>query len=111
MPHNFYRHSGLVSNRKINRKSHSDVRDANFYTAVEGAIALAISFLINLLVVSVFSHGMSEATFEEVQTNHSSFIDRYIPRHMRCVQPGILHLSPSNLSLSTAALTQMMNVE
>jgi len=65
MPHNFYLHSGLVSNRKINRKSHSDVRDANFYTAVEGAIALAISFIINLLVVAVFSHGMSEATYQE----------------------------------------------
>jgi len=69
MPHNFYLHSGLVSNRKINRKSYSAVRDANFYTAVEGAIALAISFIISLLVVSVFSHGMSEATFQEIYDN------------------------------------------
>jgi natural resistance-associated macrophage protein len=68
MPHNFYLHSGLVANRKINRKSRSAVRDANFYTAVEGAIALAVSFIISLLVVSVFSHGMSEATFLETNT-------------------------------------------
>ena len=110
MPHNFYLHSGLVSNRKINRKSHSDVRDANFYTAVEGAIALAISFIINLLVVAVFSHGMSEATYQEVQTNHSSSLDRYIPRHMINVWPKNSQLSTSNPSLSTAAITQMMNV-
>jgi len=66
MPHNFYLHSGLVSNRSLNRKSKSAVRDANFYSAVEGAIALAISFLINLLVISVFGNGMYQTTNREV---------------------------------------------
>jgi len=110
MPHNFYLHSGLVSNRKINRKSHSAVRDANFYTAVEGAIALAISFLINLLVVSVFSHGMSEATFQEVPTNHSSSLYRYVHRYTINVRHVTSQLSTNNPSLSTAVVTPMMNV-
>jgi NRAMP (natural resistance-associated macrophage protein)-like metal ion transporter len=67
MPHNFYLHSGLVSKTKINRKSHSALRDANFYSAVEGAIALAISFIINLLVIAVFSLGMFEKTNKDVR--------------------------------------------
>jgi len=66
MPHNFFLHSGLVSNRDINRKSKSEVRDANFYTALEGNIALGISFVINLLVIAVFSLGMHNTTNKEV---------------------------------------------
>eukprot|EP00092_Neocalanus_flemingeri_P006637 GFUD01007160.1.p1 GENE.GFUD01007160.1~~GFUD01007160.1.p1 ORF type:complete len:556 (+),score=105.63 GFUD01007160.1:38-1705(+) len=66
MPHNFYLHSGLVSSRKINRKSHSALRDANFYTTVEGNIALAVSFLISLVVIAVFGHGLYDNTHQEV---------------------------------------------
>jgi len=66
MPHNLYLHSGLVSSRKINRKCKSEVRDANFYTALEGAIALVVSFIISLVVVSVFGNGLYGTTNKEV---------------------------------------------
>ena len=78
MPHNLYLHSGLVSSRKINRKSKSALRDANFYTAVEGAIALAVSFIISLLVVSVFSKGMHDTTYQEVRVFKSIFLFKRI---------------------------------
>jgi len=66
MPHNFYLHSGLVSDRKVNRKSRSALRDANFYTTVEGNIALAVSFLISLVVIAVFGNGLYGTTNKEV---------------------------------------------
>uniref|UniRef100_A0A7S1VBS6 Natural resistance-associated macrophage protein n=1 Tax=Sexangularia sp. CB-2014 TaxID=1486929 RepID=A0A7S1VBS6_9EUKA len=55
MPHNIYLHSALVQSRKVDRKSASKVRDANVYFAIESAIALLVSFIINLFVVSVFA--------------------------------------------------------
>ena len=67
MPHNFYLHSGLVSDRKVNRKSRSALRDANFYTTVEGNIALAVSFLISLVVIAVFGNGLYGTTNKEVK--------------------------------------------
>merc|ERR1719427_372146 len=68
MPHNFYLHSGLVCSREVNRKSRSALRDANFYTTVEGNIALAISFLISLVVIAVFGNGLHGATNRDVHT-------------------------------------------
>lgn len=55
MPHNIYLHSALVQSRKVNRKSAVKVAEANKYFAIEAAIALFVSFLINLAVVAVFS--------------------------------------------------------
>lgn len=58
MPHNLYLHSALVKSRKIDRKDKAKVKEANFYFFVEGAIALFVSFIINVFVVSVFAHGL-----------------------------------------------------
>ncbi|XP_071943498.1 uncharacterized protein [Antedon mediterranea] len=55
MPHNIYLHSALVLSRKINRKQKQEVEEGNMYYAIESAIALFISFLINLFVVAVFA--------------------------------------------------------
>lgn len=55
MPHNIYLHSALVLSRKVDRENPRMVREANKYFAIDSAIALFISFLINLAVVSVFS--------------------------------------------------------
>ncbi|EFA85430.1 solute carrier family 11 member 1 [Heterostelium album PN500] len=57
MPHNIYLHSALVQSRDIQRKDKRQVRIANKYFAIESGIALFISFIINLLVVSVFAVG------------------------------------------------------
>jgi len=64
MPHNLYLHSALVTKQKVDRKSAPAVREANFYTALESFISIAISFLINLLVISVFANCLHETTFQ-----------------------------------------------
>ena len=51
MPHNLYLHSALVKSREVDRRQPAAVSEANFYFFVESAIALFISFLINLAVV------------------------------------------------------------
>eukprot|EP00128_Syssomonas_multiformis_P005485 Colp12_sorted_trinity150504_noHs@33924 len=55
MPHNIYLHSALVQSRKIDKSRKKHIKEANLYYAVESAIALLISFIINLFVVSVFA--------------------------------------------------------
>ncbi|XP_054723736.1 natural resistance-associated macrophage protein 2-like [Uloborus diversus] len=65
-PHNLYLHSSLVKSRKIDRKCKEDVKDANRYYFIESAIALFISLIINIFVVSVFAAGMSGKTNREV---------------------------------------------
>lgn len=53
MPHNLYLHSGLVLSRKIDRKSVTKMNDAIWYGRIEAAIALLVSFFINLAIVAV----------------------------------------------------------
>ncbi|XP_065177723.1 natural resistance-associated macrophage protein 2-like [Sycon ciliatum] len=55
MPHNFYLHSALVRSRDVDRSSSTKVKEANFYFFIESAIALMVSFVINLFVVCVFA--------------------------------------------------------
>ena len=62
MPHNLYLHSALVKSRDIDRKDTAKVRDANLYFFVEAAIALFVSFVINVFVVSVFAYGLFHVT-------------------------------------------------
>nr|AKN21474.1 slc11a-1 [Schmidtea mediterranea] len=57
MPHNIYLHSALVKSRNINRNIRAKIREANFYYLIESGVALFISFLINVFVVSVFAEG------------------------------------------------------
>ncbi|EGC29415.1 natural resistance-associated macrophage protein [Dictyostelium purpureum] len=57
MPHNIYLHSALVQSRKIDRSSENQVKIAIKYNAIESALALAISFIINLFLVAVFAKG------------------------------------------------------
>ncbi|CAI9716796.1 resistance-associated macrophage 2-like isoform X1 [Octopus vulgaris] len=60
MPHNIYLHSALVKSRDIDRSNKKKVKEANMYYFVEAAVALFVSFLINLFVVSVFAEGFSQ---------------------------------------------------
>jgi NRAMP (natural resistance-associated macrophage protein)-like metal ion transporter len=67
MPHNLYLHSALVKSRKVDRRQPTKVREANYYFFIEAAIALFVSFLINVFVVAVFAHGLNGQTNESVQ--------------------------------------------
>ena len=66
MPHNLYLHSALVKSRDIDRTKKKEVREANFYFFIESAIALFVSYLINMFVVSVFAVGLYQKTNAEV---------------------------------------------
>ncbi|CAE1253090.1 SLC11A2 [Acanthosepion pharaonis] len=55
MPHNIYLHSSLVLSRAIDHRSPQQIKEANKYYSIESSIALFISFIINLFVVSVFA--------------------------------------------------------
>jgi natural resistance-associated macrophage protein len=79
MPHNLYLHSALVKSRDIDRRHAPAVREANKYYFIESSIALFISFLINVFVVSVFAEGLYGKTNLEVHescvANNNSHAD------------------------------------
>ena len=52
MPHNLYLNSGLVLTRKFDRKSARQVYNAIWYSRIDAALALLVSFVINLAVVA-----------------------------------------------------------
>lgn len=66
MPHNLYLHSALVKSRNVDRKRPEKIREANLYFAIESAIALLVSLIINIFVVSVFAYGMYDKTNNEL---------------------------------------------
>jgi len=67
MPHNLFLHSALVKSRNIDRKNKTAVRQANMYFFIESSVALLISFVINIFVVSVFAYGLSGKTNSDVR--------------------------------------------
>nr|CAB3266101.1 natural resistance-associated macrophage protein 2-like [Phallusia mammillata] len=66
MPHNMYLHSALVKSRDVDRAKPRKIREANFYYLIESTIALFISFIINLFVVSVFAEAFYETTYPQL---------------------------------------------
>ncbi|XP_075407795.1 natural resistance-associated macrophage protein 2 isoform X2 [Tenrec ecaudatus] len=66
MPHNMYLHSALVKSRQVNRANKQEVREANKYFFIESCIALFVSFVINVFVVSVFAEAFFGKTNEQV---------------------------------------------
>lgn len=58
--------SFVFQSRDVNRREPARVRDANFYFFVEACIALFVSFVINVFVVSVFAHGLYNKTNQDV---------------------------------------------
>ncbi|XP_063789989.1 natural resistance-associated macrophage protein 1 isoform X2 [Pseudophryne corroboree] len=65
MPHNIYLHSSLVKTRDINRQKKHEVREANMYFLIESTIALLVSFIINLFVMSVFAEAFYNKTNQD----------------------------------------------
>ncbi|XP_043708465.1 metal transporter Nramp3-like [Telopea speciosissima] len=57
MPHNVYLHSALVQSRKVEIHKRGRVQEALNYYTIESTAALAISFMINLFVTTVFAKG------------------------------------------------------
>ncbi|KAM9072279.1 natural resistance-associated macrophage protein 2 isoform 2-T2 [Megaptera novaeangliae] len=66
MPHNMYLHSALVKSRQVDRANKEEVREANKYFFIESCIALFVSFIINVFVVSVFAEAFFEKTNKQV---------------------------------------------
>lgn len=56
----------ILQSRDVDRKQPEKVREANFYYFVEACVALFISFIINVFVVSVFAHGMYGKTNQDI---------------------------------------------
>ena len=67
MPHNLYLHSALVKSRSIDTNNKSQVREANMYYFIEAAIALFVSFIINVFIVAVFAVGLSGKTNHDIR--------------------------------------------
>ncbi|KAM7507154.1 hypothetical protein LguiA_017607 [Lonicera macranthoides] len=55
MPHNIFLHSALVQSREVDHHKIGRVREALKYYSIESGAALAISFVINLFVTTVFA--------------------------------------------------------
>jgi natural resistance-associated macrophage protein len=55
MPHNIFLHSALVQSRSIDISNTYRVKEALRYFSIESAIAIFVSFIINVFVVSVFA--------------------------------------------------------
>ncbi|KAE8897090.1 hypothetical protein PF005_g9422 [Phytophthora fragariae] len=58
MPHNVYLHSALVQSRSVHSRrgvGAGPVKEANFYFGLEAVLALFVSFLINMFVISAFA--------------------------------------------------------
>ena len=68
MPHNLYLHSALVKSRSIDTSNKRKVREANMYYFIEAAIALFISFVINVFVVAVFANGLNGKTNNDIRS-------------------------------------------
>ena len=86
MPHNIFLHSGLVQSRTVNRHDVRKVAEANKYFSIEAAMALFISFLINLAVLGVFAQG-----FFSPDCIHT-YAD--IGKNTACVPSGTLEFTP-----------------
>ncbi|KAK9012120.1 hypothetical protein V6N11_040189 [Hibiscus sabdariffa] len=55
MPHNVFLHSALVQSREIDRSKKGRVQEALNYYSIESALALLVSFIINMFVTTVFA--------------------------------------------------------
>ena len=84
MPHNLYLHSALVKSRDIDRTKKADVKEANMYFFIESAVALFVSLIINVFVVSVFAAGLYKKTNAEIYAvclaSNNSHADTFLPQ-------------------------------
>lgn len=62
MPHNIYLHSALVTEKGVDRNNIKEVREANYYFMLDSAIALTVSFFVNLALLASFASGFFSPT-------------------------------------------------
>lgn len=55
MPHNLFLHSALVQSRAVDTSKASRVKEAFMYFSIESCIAILVSFIINVFVITVFA--------------------------------------------------------
>lgn len=56
----------LSQSRDVDRTKKEEVREANKYFFIEAAIALLVSFVINVFVTSVFAEGFYGQTSQDI---------------------------------------------
>ncbi|NXB96400.1 NRAM2 protein, partial [Vidua chalybeata] len=92
MPHNMYLHSALVKSRQVNRADKREVREANKYFFIESCIALFVSFIINIFVVTVFAEAFfnkTNAHVHQVCANSSSPHSSLFPNNNKTLEVDI----------------------
>ncbi|KAF4798579.1 hypothetical protein TURU_062996 [Turdus rufiventris] len=92
MPHNMYLHSALVKSRQVNRANKREVREANKYFFIESCIALFVSFIINIFVVTVFAEAFfnkTNADVNQVCVNTSSPHSSLFPNNNETLEVDI----------------------
>ncbi|XP_068068677.1 natural resistance-associated macrophage protein 2 isoform X2 [Anomalospiza imberbis] len=92
MPHNMYLHSALVKSRQVNRADKREVREANKYFFIESCIALFVSFIINIFVVTVFAEAFfnkTNAHVHQVCANSSSPHSSLFPNNNETLEVDI----------------------
>ncbi|KAM7028298.1 LOW QUALITY PROTEIN: natural resistance-associated macrophage protein 2 [Acridotheres tristis] len=92
MPHNMYLHSALVKSRQVNRADKREVREANKYFFIESCIALFVSFIINIFVVTVFAEAFfnkTNADVNQVCANSSSPHSSLFPNNNETLEVDI----------------------
>lgn len=93
MPHNLYLHSALVKSRDIDRTKKVQVREANYYFFIEAAVALFVSFIINVFVVAVFASGLHHTTNNELiakcEANYPNLNDTVFPANDEYVEADL----------------------
>ena len=62
----FHKTTLFLQSREVDRKKKEKVSEANKYFFIESAIALLVSLVINIFVVSVFAAGLYNKTNEDV---------------------------------------------
>ncbi|CAO2600842.1 Natural resistance-associated macrophage protein 2 [Lemmus lemmus] len=102
MPHNMYLHSALVKSRQVNRANKREVREANKYFFIESCIALFVSFIINVFVVSVFAEAFFGKTNKQVVSKPGVVLGCYFgPAALYIWAVGILAAGQSSTMTGT----------
>ncbi|KAI3737198.1 hypothetical protein L2E82_27193 [Cichorium intybus] len=56
-PHNVFLYSAVVQSRNINPKKKGQVQEALYYYTIESSLAIFITFIINMIVTTIFAKG------------------------------------------------------
>ncbi|KAF5282606.1 hypothetical protein FQR65_LT14201 [Abscondita terminalis] len=89
MPHNLFLHSALVKSRNVNSLNHADVSEANFYFFVESGLAVALSFLINMFIMTVFGDEVHDKTNHDIRVQCAGFSNSSMFNHYNIAAPDL----------------------